>query len=48
MKSLKDAVSKRDIQSIRNKMDELRKTAQEIGAVIYQQSQPESKESQKT
>ncbi len=48
MKSLKDAVSKRDIQSIRNKMDELRKTAQEIGAVIYQQSQSEAKESQKT
>jgi molecular chaperone DnaK len=48
VKSLKDAVSKRDIQSIRSKMDELRKTAQEIGAVIYQQSQPESRESQKT
>jgi len=48
VKALKEAISKRDVQSIKSKMEELRKTAQEIGAVIYQQSQSAAKESQKT
>lgn len=47
LKSLKDAISKRDVQTIKNKMEELRKAAQEIGAVIYQQAQSTPKETEK-
>lgn len=46
MRSLRDAISKREVQTIKTKMEELRKAAQEIGAVIYQQAQSQ-KESQK-
>ena len=45
---LRDALKKSDIQGIKSSMESLRKVAQEIGAVIYQQSSGEvGKEEQK-
>lgn len=37
LKDLKDAVEKNDIEEIKNKMDTLQKTSQEIGTKMYQQ-----------
>ncbi len=39
LKKLKDALAGKDVQEIKSRMEELRKVAQEMGMVIYQQSQ---------
>jgi len=42
LKKLKNALTEKDIQEIKNRMEELRKVAQEMGMVIYQQSAQQS------
>lgn len=42
LKKLRDALAGKDVQEIKNKMEELRKAAQEIGMIIYQQSAQQS------
>lgn len=44
LKDLKNAVSKDDIEDIKDKMDVLQKTAQEIGAKMYQQATEQPRE----
>ncbi|MEM2909578.1 MAG: molecular chaperone DnaK [Nitrososphaerota archaeon] len=39
LKNLKDALAGKDVQEIKKRMEELKKVAQEMGAVIYQQTQ---------
>ncbi len=45
LKKLKNALTEKDIQEIKNRMEELRKVAQEMGMVIYQQSAQQSSSS---
>lgn len=47
LKELKDAVEKNDIEDMKSKMDSLQKTAQEIGAKMYQQSTQQQAEQSK-
>ncbi|MEM4675827.1 MAG: molecular chaperone DnaK, partial [Nitrososphaerota archaeon] len=45
LKKLKDALAGKDVQEIKSRMEELRKVAQEMGTVIYQQSQQSTQQS---
>jgi molecular chaperone DnaK len=45
LKKLKNALADKDVQEIKNKMEELKKVAQEMGTVIYQQSAQQSSNS---
>ncbi|MEM0089720.1 MAG: molecular chaperone DnaK [Nitrososphaerota archaeon] len=45
LKKLKDALEGKDVQKIKIRMEELRKVAQEMGTVIYQQSQQSTQQS---
>lgn len=50
VKQLREALSKKDIQEIKRRMEELRKKAQEMGAAVYQaaaSSQPSEKQGEK-
>ncbi len=44
LKDLKDAVEKNDVEEIKNKMDALQKTSQEIGTKMYQQATKQKEE----
>jgi molecular chaperone DnaK len=45
LKKLKNALADKDVQEIKNRMEELKKVAQEMGTVIYQQSAQQSSNS---
>ncbi len=47
LKELKDAVDKGNVEDIKAKMDALQKTAQEIGAKMYQQTNAQQAEQPK-
>ncbi|MDP2908535.1 MAG: molecular chaperone DnaK, partial [Nanoarchaeota archaeon] len=44
LKGLKDAIEKENVDDIKEKMDSLQKTAQEIGAKMYQQASQQQAE----